>query len=40
MKIEFAAADMPKKSIGHFGYFRRTNQPIWQDILEKLEGFK
>lgn len=40
--IEFTrynAADMPKKAVGHFGYFRRANQPIWQDILAKLEQF-
>lgn len=40
--IEFTryrAADFPKKAVGHFGYFRKANQPIWQDVLTKLDGF-
>lgn len=40
--IEFTrykAADMPKKAVGHFGYFRRANQQVWQDILAQLEAF-
>lgn len=40
--IEFTcynAEEMPKKSVGHFGYFRKTNQKIWQDVVEKLDGF-
>lgn len=40
--IEFTrykAADMPRKTVGHFGYFRRANQQIWQDVLVKLDSF-
>lgn len=33
------AADMPKKLIGHMGYFRRTNQSIWQEVLNSLNQF-
>lgn len=35
----YKASDMPKKSVGHFGYFRKTNQLIWQDVLAKLNSF-
>lgn len=40
--IEFKrikAADAPKKSIGHMGYFRSSNQYIWQDILHHTNAF-
>lgn len=35
----YNAADMPRKSVGHFGYFRSANEPIWQDILASLNSF-
>lgn len=35
----YSAATMPKKVVGHFGYFRRANQTIWHDILAALEQF-
>lgn len=37
--IEFTwykAAEMPKKAVGHFGYFRKSNQQIWQDVVATL----
>lgn len=40
--IEFThykAAEMPKKAVGHFGYFRKANQQIWQDVVAKLNEF-
>lgn len=40
--IEFTlykAANMPKKAVGHFGYFRKANQQIWQDVVAKLNEF-
>lgn len=33
----YTSADMPKQHIGHFGYFRRSHQSIWLDILDRLE---
>src|SRR5690625_3203646 len=41
--IEFTtykAADMPRKAVGHFGYFRRANQQVWADIVQHLDGFR
>lgn len=41
--IEFTyyqAAQTEKKFIGHFGYFRRSHQQIWQDVLRHLESFQ
>lgn len=35
----YKAAEMPKKAVGHMGYFRRANQVIWQDILSSLNSF-
>lgn len=35
----YQASEMPKKSVGHFGYFRKANQQVWQDVLAKLDGF-
>ncbi|WP_462163449.1 alpha/beta hydrolase family protein [Pseudoalteromonas xiamenensis] len=32
----YDSAAFPKKSIGHFGYFRKTNMAIWHDILEVI----
>lgn len=40
--IEFTrykAAEMRKKAVGHFGYFRKANQQIWQDVVAKLNEF-
>lgn len=40
--IEFTrykAAEMPKKAVGHFGYFRKANQQIWQDVATQLNEF-
>lgn len=36
----YRAADMPGKKIGHFSYFRRSHQRIWQDIVAQLEQFE
>lgn len=36
----YTAANMPKKAVGHFGYFRRANQSIWQDVLASLNHFE
>ncbi len=33
----YVSAGMPKRHIGHFGYFRRSHQSIWLDILNRLE---
>lgn len=35
----YRAADMPGKKVGHFSYFRRSHQVIWQDILAQLNAF-
>lgn len=35
----YQASAMPKKAVGHFGYFRKANQSIWQDVLAKLNEF-
>ncbi len=35
----YRAADMPGNKVGHFGYFRRSYQLIWQDILAQLDAF-
>lgn len=34
---QYSASASPEKKIGHFGYFRRTNTHIWQDILQQIE---
>lgn len=36
----YKAADMPKKAVGHMGYFRRANQVIWQEVLASLNSFQ
>ncbi len=36
----YKAADMPKKAVGHFSYFRRANQQVWVDIVQHLDGFR
>lgn len=36
----YDAASSPKRAIGHFGYFRKANQHIWQDILQQLQEFQ
>lgn len=36
---QYQAADTPQKTIGHFGYLRRENTHIWNDILQKLNDF-
>ncbi|VUD45966.1 hypothetical protein TDB9533_00729 [Thalassocella blandensis] len=33
----YRASDSLKKHIGHFGYFKKDNLQIWQDILDKLK---
>lgn len=35
----YSAKDTPNKSVGHFGYFRKANQKIWQDVVAKLNQF-
>ena len=35
----YSAKDAPKKAIGHFGYFRRANRAIWQEVITKLDHF-
>lgn len=35
----YDAKQSPSRSIEHFGYFRKTNQFIWQDMLQTLEQF-
>lgn len=35
----YRAHDMPGGRIGHFGYFRRSHEIIWHDILQRLETF-
>ena len=32
----YQSSALPKKGVGHFGYFRRHNKPIWQDILASI----
>ncbi len=36
---EYRALEFPSKEIGHFGYFKRANRKIWDDILLALNGF-
>lgn len=35
----YDATKMPRKEVGHFGYFRSANQPIWLDMLASLNSF-
>jgi len=35
----YKSAEMPLGRIGHFGYFRKENKQIWQDVLRKLVAF-
>lgn len=38
MKFKFYnAKDFPQKRIGHFGYFKKINKEIWNDILEAIK---
>ncbi|WP_221798604.1 alpha/beta hydrolase family protein [Oceanobacter mangrovi] len=37
---QYPAADSPSKKIGHFGYFKRSNSYIWEDILQQLESWR
>lgn len=37
--VRYRAAEAPGGHIGHFGYFRRSHPQIWQDMLERLQGF-
>lgn len=32
----YKVSELPSKSIGHFGYFRKSNQLIWDDILSTI----
>lgn len=36
----YQSAKMPKKAVGHFGYFRRANKAVWQDVLTSLNSFQ
>lgn len=35
----YQSAQLNKGSIGHFGYFRKKHQSIWQDIVNTLNAF-
>lgn len=35
----YQSAEMTNHKVGHFGYFRKENRTIWQDILTALDGF-
>lgn len=36
----YKAADFPRKEIGHFGYFRKVNSKIWEDVVGILRELK
>jgi|SRR5699024_7852936 len=36
----YVAAEAPQKKLGHFGYFRSSNQHIWADMLRHLDTFQ
>lgn len=35
----YIAKDSPKHEIGHFGYFKKSNDYIWHDVIKILDGF-
>lgn len=35
----YESSTFPKKAVGHFGYFKKENQIIWNDILNALNRF-
>lgn len=38
--VRYKAADAPGGCIRHFGYFRRSQPLLWQDMLVRLQGFE